>query len=91
MVNVVYNSTQAFTLTRFTVTPIQCPDTVTYAITRVISPLGTDMTARMAATASANLVPLDGIFNDQLTDGILSNTVPSSEYTNYVNSLTGTI
>lgn len=64
---------RAFSLTRFTVSPLVCEDTITYACTSVIGPDGEDYTAQLCAG-------FDGIFDGDVDEGTLSLTATTAQY-----------
>lgn len=64
-------------------TPSFCANTVTYAITNVVAPIvppattGANFTTKMGTNAA---VPLDGIFNGEVSDGIMKHRVTEADY-----------
>ena len=79
-----------FALTRFTVEPLVCEDTITYACTNVVGPDGNDYTAEMCAG-------FDGVFDGGVDDGKLTLSAILDQYVDgtrpaglYTFTITGT-
>ena len=84
--NLYTGSTVTFTLTKITVIPSICENTVTYAITSIIAPIvppstsGSNFTTKLGTSTSFVAIPFDGIFNGQATDGTYGAKASSISY-----------